>query len=308
MLLKQNGLQAEKTGSGPESSAAGPPSVADDFRKIDWRMTPCSVAYNSVHANRIAPARRLRMGLNKGRVESDIMFEKLQPVSKKSRVVATLKKAIISGELQSGDQIVEGKLAEQLGVGQGLIREALIDLEHQGFIERAPFSFTQVARFDNEDADQIFDIRIEVEPLAFSLAARHATRGEIAELWDLVHRASAGADERSLGAFFDHHLAYRRKVWELSGNRFLRETLERLVAPLYALYLMRSDFNRQGLFETIQECIEHQEATLRAFEAGSPDEAARIVRAFLVQMKQNLGSSLLPTQVDRDDAVDLSED
>jgi DNA-binding GntR family transcriptional regulator len=222
------------------------------------------------------------------------IFQKLQPVSKKTRVVSALKEAIISGALQCGDQIVEGKLAQQLGVGQGLIREALIELEHQGFVQRSPFSWTQVTKFTNEDAEQIFEVRIEIEPLAFSLAARKTNPQQIAELKDLVTKARQGAASQQLDVFFENHLAYRRKVWELSGNRFLKETLERLVAPLYALYLMRSQFNREGLFQTIEDCLIHQENTLRAFEAGDPDQAALIVRDFLRQMKDSLGSKLLP--------------
>ena len=226
--------------------------------------------------------------------DTDKVFEKLQPVSKKSGVVTALKDAIVSGTLQSGDQVVEGKLAQQFGVGQGLIREALIELEHQGFVERSPFSWTQVARFSNEDARDIFEIRIGVEPIAFSLACGRASQEEIAELWTLVAKAREGAASGKLDVFFDNHLAYRRRVWDLSGNRFLKETLERLVAPLYALYLTRADFNREGLLETIQDCVSHQEETLRAFEDGNPELAADIVRRFLQQMKDSLGSKLLP--------------
>jgi DNA-binding GntR family transcriptional regulator len=222
-------------------------------------------------------------------------FEKLQPVSKKIRVVTALKDAIISGTLQSGDQIVEGKLAQQFGVGQGLIREALIELEHQGFVERSPFSWTQVTTLTNEDARDIFDIRIAVEPLAFELAAARAGQEDIAGLRDLTERAREGVATDRLDVFFDSHLAYRRKVWELSGNRFLARTLERIVAPLYALYMMRADFNREGLLETIEACIAHQEDTIRAFETGQTGEAGRIVRRFLEQMKDSLGSRLLPT-------------
>jgi DNA-binding GntR family transcriptional regulator len=151
-----------------------------------------------------------------------------------------------------------------------------------------------VTRFTNEDAEQIYQIRIEVEPLAFGLAARKITPGQIAELRTLVTRAKEGAASQQLDAFFENHLAYRRKVWDLSGNRFLRETLERLVTPLYALFLMRSAFNREGLLQTIEDCLVHQEETLRAFEAGNAQEAARIVRTFLQLMKESLGSRLLP--------------
>jgi DNA-binding GntR family transcriptional regulator len=225
---------------------------------------------------------------------SGTIFQKLQPVSKKMRVVMALKEAILSGSLQPGDQIVEGKLAQQLGVGQGLVREALIDLEHQGFVQRSPFSWTQVTTFSNEDVNQIFEIRIEVEPLAFTLAGQKVNPEQLAELRELVVKAKEGATAGDLAVFFENHLAYRRRVWDLSGNRFLRETLERLVAPLYALYLMRANFNREGLLQTIQDCIVHQEETMRAFDAGKPGEAAAIVRKFLQQMKDSLGSKLLP--------------
>jgi len=225
-------------------------------------------------------------------------FQKLQPVSKKTQVVTTLKDAILSGNLQPGDQIVEGKLAQQLGVGQGLIREALIELEHQGFVQRSPFSWTQVTTFTNEDAEQIYEIRIKVEPLAFILAAKKASPGEVAELRDLTAKAREGAASQDLAVFFEKHLAYRRRVWDLSGNRFLKETLERLVAPLYALYLMRSNFNREGMFQTIEDCLVHQEDTLRAFEAGNSQEVAHIVGSFLQQMKDSLGSRLLPVKND----------
>jgi len=155
-----------------------------------------------------------------------------------------------------------------------------------------------VTTFTNEDAEQIFEIRIKVEPLAFVLAAQKAGPEDVAELRELTAKARNGAAAQDLAVFFEKHLAYRRRVWELSGNRFLRETLERLVAPLYALYLMKSNFNREGMFQTIEDCLAHQDKTLRAFEGGDSQEAARIVGSFLQQMKDNLGSTLLPLRKD----------
>src|SRR5215470_15961050 len=115
-------------------------------------------------------------------------FQKIEPVSKKARIVTLLRDAIISGTLQAGEQIVEGKVAQQFGVGQGLIREALIELEHRGFVQRTPFSGTQVSKLNLEDAQQIFDIRIELEPLAFFLAGQHADDHQVAELKQLAEQ------------------------------------------------------------------------------------------------------------------------
>src|SRR5438128_6092537 len=117
-----------------------------------------------------------------------LILQKIEPISKKTRIVAPLREAIIAGAIKSGEQIVEGKIAQQFGVGQGLIREALIELEHQGFVQRTPFSGTQVTELDLQDAVQIFDIRIELEPLALSLAGQRASAQELNELESLANK------------------------------------------------------------------------------------------------------------------------
>src|SRR5438552_14318451 len=136
-------------------------------------------------------------------------FQKIEPISKKTRVVTLLREAIISGAVQSGEQIVESKIAQQFGVGQGLIREALIELEHQGFVQRTPFSGTQVPKLSLEDAQQIFDIRIELEPLAFLLAGQKATPEQKNELETLADKAKQGVQAEDLDMFFENHLAFR---------------------------------------------------------------------------------------------------
>ena len=225
---------------------------------------------------------------------SSTTFQKIEPISKKARVVASLKEAIVNGAIQSGEQIVEGKIAQQFGVGQGLIREALIELEHQGLVQRTPFSGTQVSKVTLEDAQQIFDLRIELEPLAFFLAGGKATPDQLKELHALTVKARQSATAEDLDSFFDSHLAFRRRIWNLSGNRYLQQTLERLVIPLYALYLIRRSANRDGLMQTVIDCIEHQEKILQAYKAGNAEEAKQIGRDFLVRAKEYLGTRLLP--------------
>src|SRR5436189_1553609 len=128
-------------------------------------------------------------------------FQKIEPISKKTRVVALLREAIISGAVQSGEQIVEGKIAQQFGVGQGLIREALIELEHQGFVQRTPFSGTTVPMLTVQDAQEILQIRIELEPLAIYLACSNANERDVAELKKLVGRTRVASKAQDLDDF-----------------------------------------------------------------------------------------------------------
>ncbi len=221
-------------------------------------------------------------------------FQKIEPISKKTRIVALLREAIVSGAIKSREQIVEGKIAQELGVGQGLIREALIELEHQGYVQRIPFAGTQVTELTLLDAQQIYDIRIELEPLAFFLAGANANEQHISELRELAEKAKAASKAGDLDAFFESHLAFRRKVWTLSGNRHLQQILERVVMPLYALYVIRQSYNLEGILQTTTDCTEHQDKILAAYEQKSFEDARETARCFLKRMKDYLGTRLPP--------------
>jgi DNA-binding GntR family transcriptional regulator len=221
-------------------------------------------------------------------------FERIEQISKKSRVVSLVREAILSGRIKGGEQIVEAKLAQEFGVGQGLVREALIELEHRGFVERTPFTGTTVPRLTLEDAEQIFEVRIELEPLAFSLAAKNANKQDIAILNELNEKTKVDAKAEDLDGFFESHLSFRKKIWDLSGNRYVQQALERVVIPLYALYLIRRPYNREGIVQTVFECIEHQDKTLEAFRRNDADGARKASRDFLERMKDYLGTRLVP--------------
>jgi DNA-binding GntR family transcriptional regulator len=223
-------------------------------------------------------------------------FQKIEPVSKKARIVAQLKEAVIAGVIRSGEQIVEGKIAQQFGVGQGLIREALIELEHQGFVQRTPFAGTQVSKLTMEDAQQIFEIRIELEPLAFFLAGHHGNPQQIAEAKQLADQAKSAAKVQDLEAFFGHHLSFRKSIWKSSGNRYLQQTLERIVVPLYALYFIRLPRHMEGILQTTIDCVDHQDKILAAYDQKDFEEARRVAREFLIKMKGYLGTRLVTTE------------
>lgn len=221
-------------------------------------------------------------------------LQKIEPVSKKARVVASLRDAIISGEIRGGEQIVEGKLAQQLGVGQGVIREALIELEYNGFVQRTPFAGTQVTELTLKDAQQIYDVRIELEPLAFFLAGAGAHGESMARLKDVAAKAAIASRAGDLSTFFENHLAFRRVVWTLSGNQYLQQILERMVIPLYALYIIRQSFNLEGILQTTVDCMDHQDRILAAYGDKDFEEARKIARNFLKEMKEYLGTRLPP--------------
>jgi DNA-binding GntR family transcriptional regulator len=128
---------------------------------------------------------------------------------------------ILGGRLAPGSRIVETRIAQQFGVSQGPVREALRDLELFGFVVSSPFRGTQVRKISTDDLLEIYPIRAALEAVAARSAALlidDATLAQLEEalaaMREAVARDDAHAQANADAAF--HHL-----IIKAAGNRML---------------------------------------------------------------------------------------
>lgn len=164
----------------------------------------------------------------------------LKPVTLRNRIVEVIRQAITSGDLNPGDRIVELRLAKQLGVGNTAVREALFELERAGLVTRIPNKGSFITKTTIEDAQQIFGVRKALESLAVELASEHMSPPYVDMLQGLVHAMRAAAEANDFERFYQNDLEFHRTLWQLSQNRFLAASLETLVVPLFAYFLIRT--------------------------------------------------------------------
>jgi DNA-binding GntR family transcriptional regulator len=170
----------------------------------------------------------------------------IEPVSKRDQVVASIKEAILTGGIKPGEAIVESRVAQQLGAGIPLVREALIELEHQGYVKKVPYKGTTVTKLGREDVEQIFRLRIELETLAIEWAKKSVKPEDLDQLLSITREMKDAAQELDLDRFYENDLAFHRKLWEMSGNAYLVECLERIVVPLFAFFVMKNRRDRKS--------------------------------------------------------------
>ena len=178
------------------------------------------------------------------------MLELIQPISKRDQVIRAVKEAILSGTIQPGASIVETKVAQQLGAGVPLIREALIELEHQGFVQRTPYKGTTVTKLNPTDIKRIFRLRVELEALAIEWAKENVTAEALENLRQTIRNMEQAAKDMDLTLFYEADLAFHRKIWNLSDNPYLADALERVVVPLFAFFLMKTSRRRNSYVES----------------------------------------------------------
>ena len=121
----------------------------------------------------------------------------LKPVSRRSIgdvAVENLRKAIIAGAYAPGDHLAEAVLAEQVRVSRAPVREAMFQLEREGLLSFDQRGAARVREFTEEDFEEIFTLRLTLEPAAASLACRHFDAALGRALEANIARTAAAAD------------------------------------------------------------------------------------------------------------------
>jgi DNA-binding GntR family transcriptional regulator len=92
-----------------------------------------------------------------------------------------------------------------------------------------------------------------------------------------------GASEMNFDHFYEYDLALHRMIWELSGNHYLYEVLERLVVPLFAFFVMRTPRVR----ETYLESAEAHKSIIDAMSTRSGAELRALVKEKMISFKSD---------------------
>ena len=100
---------------------------------------------------------------------------------------------IVSHEYPPGARLVETRIAQELGVSQAPVREALRDLEQLGCVVHEPFRGCSVRAFSAQELLEAFPVRAALEALAARLAAERMTEDELLQLADLLETMRAAA-------------------------------------------------------------------------------------------------------------------
>ena len=127
---------------------------------------------------------------------------------------------ILNGRLAPGSRIVETRIAQQFGVSQGPVREALRDLELFGFVVSSPFRGTQVRKISTWSSSRSIPSRWPsrvsgVPPPSASISRPSRHLEELIE----VMREAAARDDHPAEADADH--SFHHAIVKASGNRML---------------------------------------------------------------------------------------
>ena len=175
--------------------------------------------------------------------------------------------AILNGEFQPGERIVESALARELGVSQAPVREAIRDLVILGFLETEPYKGTSVRSFTTDELWEVYTVRGALESLAARLAAENLTPadGERLEaiLEEMIEAGRQQDHERIARLDNDFHEA----ILQISGNKLLYQLWKTLEFGQWTIVTYKvTTLDLEYLATRHEELLE-------ALKSGEPERA-----------------------------------
>jgi len=200
--------------------------------------------------------------------------------SKKVIVYEYLKKKIVAGVLKPGEPLVEGVLAKELKTSKTPIREAMQQLEKEGFVEIFPGKGAFVSRMSFQDIREIFEIR---EILECEVIRRVAARGDFnREEAEAIGRKFVSAESdggKNNRSHFKAGEKIHTFVFEAFGNKRLIDFYTRFQEHIERLRLFY--FANQDRSERSDQSFKEHLEILNALIAKDPVRAEKAMRDHL---------------------------
>jgi DNA-binding GntR family transcriptional regulator len=197
---------------------------------------------------------------------------KIEIASAPQLAAQAIRDAIITAKFRAGDRLVEGKLAESLGIGQPTLREALKELEYEGLVRKIPQRGTYIANPTKEDLRRMLAVRMPLEILAIGQAAQRITAPVEEELKDLVGGMDTAAEAMDLARFNDCDVAFHRRIWALADNEYLTRALHLVTFQLFVFGITGNQAYSKAKFLA---SAEQHRRILQGLASRHPERAIR---------------------------------
>jgi DNA-binding GntR family transcriptional regulator len=145
-------------------------------------------------------------------------------LSKSQWAYRTVRAMILSGELAPGASLDQQALAGELGISTTPLREALRALEAEDYVISRDHREMLIAPISLEEVEEIYAVRLDLDPLAARLACENMTTAQIRRVQALLPPETG----RSKMDFLADNREFHRSIYAASGNSVLTRILEGL--------------------------------------------------------------------------------
>lgn len=201
-------------------------------------------------------------------------------------IVDAIRTSILKGQLKPGIKISEPTLATQFGISRTPVREALRQLDSEGFLQVIPRRGARVAPLSEKDIHEFYEIKAVLEGYAARLAVSRITDKEIDKMHHLnaeMEKANQAQDYRRV---FRLHNEFHEVFLRSCGNEHLHQLIHMLVMKFQRFRIMLAVSGKS------EDSIAQHWDIIAALRERDAEKAAR-----LVAENANLGKEVIIREI-----------
>jgi DNA-binding GntR family transcriptional regulator len=201
----------------------------------------------------------------------------MQPIgfsrSKKELVTKTLRNAILGGELIPGTRLVIEDLAKQLGVSPIPVREALQQLDADGYVVIEPYLGARVAPIEAASVVEVFSLLETMEVVSSRAACQHMSDADFNVLEEILVKMDSLIGDPELWSQENRH--FHKYICDKSGTRLIGSLMSKVLDHWDRLhrYFLRDVFARR-----LPQAQREHWKILKTLRARDPAETEAVIR------------------------------
>ena len=208
----------------------------------------------------------------------------------KDQAYNLIKEAILYHKLQVGTVYSQDVLCNELGISRTPVREALLQLEQDGYVAFLRGKGFEVIPISGARAAEIMEARYYLEQIGSRLAAIRRKDSDVANMDEAIQEMQRQCSSCDAKLLYQLDRSFHLHIFEAAGNNWL----------LYEIENLRDHFLR---FETLDafdnmkyssEVIAEHQVIVDAIRDKSPDRAEAAMRIHLEHTSVRTTSHLLP--------------
>ena len=142
--------------------------------------------------------------------------------------ITRLENMVLIGMFQPRERLIENDLAQQLGVRRNWIRDALKILESKGLVKTVPYKGAMVRDLDEQEINEIFQVRVVLEKLANNLACENFNKTDAERLKEIADRIKDSYKRNNFEKMLASNIEFHNHITELSKNPTLIQMINQL--------------------------------------------------------------------------------
>lgn len=142
---------------------------------------------------------------------------------------------IIRSEFPPGSRIMEEKIAEELGISRGPVREALLILQKQRLVSLPPRKGAIVKKITASEIKELFDVISCLYILLGQEIATHWKGSDLTPLKNILQSMKNNAEKGKYPSYFNEAIEFIRAGLLIAKNKLLEELIEDLIPSVYRI-------------------------------------------------------------------------